>query len=93
MAAAVVEGNFNGIAALEACEDENGNVRRQLEVRTESFQPGLDYAVLLRTNNNGTWGTYRLFHTGMSSPVPVTCGGTGATRSPVSPVRTLLLVP
>ena len=79
IAAAVVEGNFNGIAALEACEDENGNVRRQLEVRTESFQPGLDYAVLLRTNNNGTWGTYRLFHTGMSSPVPVTCGGTGST--------------
>ena len=78
IAAAVVEGNFNGIAALEACEDENGNVRRQLEVRTESFQPGLDYAVLLRTNNNGTWGTYRLFHTGMSSPVPITCGGTGS---------------
>ena len=78
MAAAVVEGNFNGIAALEACEDENGNVRRQLEVRTEAFQAGLDYAALLRTNNNGAWSTYRLFHSGMSSPVPITNGGTGA---------------
>ena len=79
IAAAVVEGNFNGIASLQACEDESGNVRRQLEVRTESFQPGLDYAALLRTNNNGTWSTYRLFHTGMSTPVPVACGGTGST--------------
>ena len=33
IAAAVVEGNFNGIASLQACEDESGNVRRQLEVR------------------------------------------------------------
>ena len=75
---AVVEGNFNGFAALQACEDEDGNNRRQLEVRTQAFQPGLDYAALLRTNENGTWATYRLFHSGMSIPVPVTQGGTGA---------------
>ena len=37
----------------------------------------MDNAVLLRTCDNGTWGSYRLFHTGMDTPVPVANGGTG----------------
>jgi len=49
-----------------------------LEVRTKQYASSNDNAVVLRTCENGTWASYRLFHTGMSTPVPITKGGTGA---------------
>ena len=49
-----------------------------LEVRTKANQNDLNWAAVLRTCDSGTWATYRLFHSGMESPVPIANGGTGA---------------
>ena len=37
--------------------------------------------MLLRVCDAGTWGNYRVFHSGMVSGVPVANGGTGATTA------------
>ena len=52
-----------------------------LEIRTKAYQASLDNAVLLRTCDGGTWASYRLFHAGMATPVPVANGGTGASNA------------
>ena len=49
-----------------------------LEVRNAAYQASLDFAVLLRTCTGGTWASYRLFHAGMATPIPLANGGTGA---------------
>lgn len=52
-----------------------------LEVRNAAYQSSLNYAVMLRTCVNGTWSAYRVFHAGMTTPVPVANGGTGASSA------------
>ena len=74
----VFEGSYIGASSFAAWEDSSGNNRRMLEVRTKAYQNSLDYAVLLRVADNGAWSSYRLFHSGMESPIPVSCGGTGS---------------
>ncbi len=74
----VFEGSYLGAASFSAWEDGSGNNRRMLEIRTKAFQNSLDQAVLLRCADQGVWGTYRLFHAGMETPIPVANGGTGA---------------
>ena len=73
----VFEGSYTGASSFASWEDSSGNNRRMLEVRTKKYESSMDNAVLLRTCDNGTWGSYRLFHTGMATPVPVANGGTG----------------
>lgn len=75
----VFEGSYVGASSFSAWEDNTGNNRRMLEVRTAKYQAGLDNAVVLRDVVNGSYYSYRVFHAGMSSPVPVNKGGTGAT--------------
>jgi len=67
-----------GASSFSAWEDSTGNNRRMLEIRTKAYQASLDNAVLLRTCDGGTWASYRLFHAGMATPIPVAKGGTGA---------------
>ena len=74
----VFEGSYAGASSFAAWEDSSGNNRRMLEVRTKAYQNSLDWAVLLRVCDAGTWGNYRVFHSGMVSGVPVANGGTGA---------------
>lgn len=74
----VFEGSYLGASSFAAWEDGAGNNRRMLEVRTATYAPSMDNAVLLRTAINGTYYAYRVFHAGMASPVPVANGGTGA---------------
>ena len=45
-----------------------------LEVRNAAYQASLDFAVLLRTCSGGTWASYRLFHAGMATPIPLAKG-------------------
>lgn len=73
------EGSYVGASSFAAWEDSTGNNRRMLEVRTKAYQNSLDWAVLLRVCDAGTWSNYRVFHSGMPSGVPVANGGTGAT--------------
>lgn len=77
----VFEGSYAGASSFAAWEDSTGNNRRMLEVRTKAYQNSLDYAVLLRVCDAGTWANYRIFHAGMPSGVPIANGGTGATTT------------
>ena len=77
----VFEGSYAGASSFAAWEDGTGNNRRMLEVRTKAYQNSLDWAVLLRVCDAGTWANYRVFHSGMPSGVPVANGGTGATTA------------
>lgn len=77
----VFEGSYAGASSFAAWEDSTGNKRRMLEVRTKAYQNSLDWAVLLRVCDAGTWANYRVFHSGMPSGVPVANGGTGATTA------------
>ena len=77
----VFEGSYVGASSFSAWEDGTGSNRRMLEVRTAAYQPGLDNAVVLRSVINGSYYAYRMFHAGMSTPVPVANGGTGASNA------------
>ena len=77
----VFEGSYVGASSFSSWEDSSGNNRRMLEVRNKAYQSDLNNAVLLRVCNDGTWASYRLFHAGMETPVPIANGGTGATSA------------
>ena len=77
----VFEGSYIGASSFAAWEDSTGNNRRMLEVRTAAYAPSMDNAVLLRTAVNGAYYSYRVFHSGMATPVPVYNGGTGANNA------------
>ena len=74
----VFEGSYAGAASFAAWEDTSGNNRRMLEVRTKGYEQSLDNAVLLRVADAGVWSAFRMFHSGMATPVPIANGGTGA---------------
>lgn len=73
----VFEGSYAGASSFAAWEDSSGSNRRMLEVRTAKYEASMDNAVLLRTAVNNNWYSYRLFHSGMATPIPVANGGTG----------------
>ena len=77
----VFEGSYVGASSFSSWEDGTGNNRRMLEVRNAAYQASLDFAVLLRTCTAGTWASYRLFHAGMATPIPLANGGTGASSA------------
>lgn len=49
-----------------------------LEVRNGAYQSSLDNAVVLRDVVDGSYYTYRLFHSGMATAIPIANGGTAA---------------
>ena len=75
---AVLEGSYAGAVSLAAWEDSTGNARRMLEIRNAAYESSLDNAIVLRDVISGVYSTYRLFHSGMATPVPVENGGTAA---------------
>ena len=75
------EGSYQGSASMQAWQDAAGNNRRVLEVRTRGYQSSLDNALALRDCVSGSWSTYRVFHEGMTTAVPVNKGGAGATTA------------
>ena len=77
----VFEGSYVGASSFAAWEDTTGNNRRMLEVRTKAYAASLDNAAMVRVCDGGTWGNYRVFHSGMETPVPIANGGTGATTA------------
>ena len=52
-----------------------------LEIRTTAYQASLDNAVVLRNVVDGSYYSYRVFHAGMPTPVPVGNGGTGSSNA------------
>lgn len=77
----VFEGSYVGASSFSSWEDSTGNNRRMLEVRNGSYQSDLNHAVVLRDVDGGTYYTYRMFHAGMETPIPIANGGTAATTS------------
>ena len=75
------EGSYAGAASFSAWDDSSGNNRRMLEVRNASYEASRDNALLLRDVVNGTYYAFRIFHSGMATPVPVANGGTGASSA------------
>ena len=77
----VFEGSYVGASSFAAWEDDTGQNRRMLEVRTKKYESSLDNAVMLRVADAGVWSNYRIFHAGMPTGVPIANGGTGATTA------------
>ena len=74
----VFEGSYAGAASFSAWQDSTGNNRRMLEVRNASYESSRDNALVLRDVINGSYYAFRVFHSGMATPVPIGNGGTGA---------------
>ena len=62
-------------------QDSTGNNRRMLEVRNASYESSRDNALVLRDVINGSYYAFRVFHSGMATPVPIGNGGTGASNA------------
>lgn len=77
----VFEGSYVGASSFSSWEDSTGNNRRMLEIRNAAYQSGLDNAVVLRSVVDGSYYSYRMFHAGMSTPVPIANGGTAASTA------------
>ena len=77
----VFEGSYAGAASFSAWQDSTGNNRRMLEVRSASYESSRDNAVVLRDVINGSYYAFRVFHSGMATPVPIGSGGTGASNA------------
>ena len=77
----VFEGSYVGASSFAAWEDNTGNNRRMLEVRTKAYASSLDNAVMVRVCDGGTWGNYRVYHEGMETVIPLSKGGTGGTSA------------
>ena len=75
------EGSYAGASSFSSWDDSSGNNRRMLEVRNRSYESSRDNALLLRDVVNGTYYAFRIFHSGMATPVPVANGGTGASSA------------
>ncbi len=77
----VFEGSYVGAASFAAWQDATGNNRRMLEVRNAAAESSRDNAVVLRDVINGSYYAFRVFHSGMPTPVPIGNGGTGANNA------------
>ena len=77
----VFEGSYAGAASFSAWQDSTGNNRRMLEVRNASYESSRDNALVLRDVINGSYYAFRIFHSGMATPVPIGNGGTGASNA------------
>ena len=77
----VFEGSYVGASSFSSWQDSSGNNRRMLEVRNAAYEAGRDNALVLRDVVDGSYSTYRVFHAGMATPVPIANGGTGASSA------------
>ena len=77
----VFEGSYVGASSFASWQDSTGNNRRMVEVRNAGAEAGRDNALVLRDVVNGSYYTFRVFHAGMATPVPLANGGTGANKA------------
>ena len=77
----VFEGSYVGASSFSSWQDSSGQNRRMLEVRNAGASSTKDNAAVLRDVVNGSYYSYRLFHAGMETPVPIANGGTGASNA------------
>lgn len=77
----VFEGSYTGASSFSSWQDSTGDNRRMLEVRNAGASSTKDNAAVLRDVVNGSYYSYRLFHAGMETPVPIGNGGTGASNA------------
>ena len=63
---------------IEQKDEETGETK---EVPFLRYEAGRDTALVLRDVVDGSYYTYRIFHAGMATPVPIANGGTGASSA------------
>lgn len=73
-----IDAAANGYFGLYAFSGADVGNYRALWLNTPAYKTGLDNALYLRTNEDGSAISYRVFHAGMASGIPVANGGTGA---------------
>lgn len=61
----------------------NGGGSRRLVISNATAEASKDMALLYTdVNSDGSGSSYRIFHAGMETPIPIANGGTGATSAP-----------
>ena len=72
----------NGAAIVESKESPSGDPSRRLEINNASVESSNDRALILEEiYDGGSGASYRIFHSGMETPIPIANGGTGATSA------------
>lgn len=82
----VFEGSYVGEASMGVWDTTDGKNRRLLVLRGANYQNTngtytMDNALVLRVAVNDNWTGYRVFHEGITTPIPIANGGTGATTA------------
>ena len=78
---AVLESSYQGAASLSSWQDSTGTNRRLLEIRNATYASDLNWAIVLRDVVDDVYTSYRVFHSGMGTPVPIKNGGTEASTA------------
>lgn len=80
----VFEGSYVGEASMGVWDTTDGQNRRMLVLRGANYMNTngtytMDNALLLRVATDDIWTGYRVFHEGITTPIPIANGGTGGT--------------
>lgn len=72
----------NGAAIVESKESPSGDPSRRLEINNASVESSKDRALILQEiYDGGSGASYRIFHAGMETPIPIVNGGTEASTA------------
>jgi len=80
----VFEGSYVGETSMSVWDTTDGQNRRMLVLRGANYLNTagtytMDDALQLRVAVNNNWTGYRVFHEGITTPIPIANGGTGST--------------
>lgn len=83
----VFEGSYVGETSMSVWDTTDGQNRRMLVLRGANYMNTngtytMDNALQLRVATSGSWTGYRVFHEGITTPIPIANGGTGAGSPP-----------
>lgn len=78
---ASIQGTSTGVIKITAWENADGQNRRVLVISTAKKEASRDNALIVQCVESNVYTSYRVFHAGMATPVPVANGGTGASTA------------
>lgn len=78
---ASVQGTDTGVIKITAWENADGQNRRALVISTAQKESSRDNALIVQCIESNVYTSYRVFHAGMATPVPIANGGTGASTA------------
>lgn len=78
---ASIQGTSTGVIKITAWENADGQNRRVLVISTAKKEASRDNALIVQCVESNVYTSYRVFHAGMATPVPIANGGTGASTA------------